>query len=289
MTIDKYRHRLSIDIVCDKGDTMIKVQSVALTHVGKVRSENQDNVFCSKIFFDQKDIDRSYKDASYQANVNIDVVAVFDGMGGENDGSVAATIAAQTLDEIYENYGGAITDVIKANHFISEYFHMANTNVCKFMNTIQGRSGATAALLLLTDGQAVCANLGDSRVYLYRNQSLVQVSMDHTELQVAIKAGIDFKRGKGKLVQHLGIYESELVIEPYVKIVKIEANDRFIVCSDGLTDMISDDILEGYCQLELPLDRLANILLNVSLENGGKDNISIIIYDIVGESVEVNV
>lgn len=266
---------------------MIKVQSVALTHVGNARRENQDNVFFKRVFFGPNDSIRDYRDASYSTSLNVDVVAVFDGMGGEKDGSVAAALAAVTLSELYESQKSYLTDINHAVHFIQEYVRMANANVCDFMSSIQGRSGTTVALLLVIDGHVVCANLGDSRIYLYRNQSLSQISMDHTELQVAIKAGIDFKRGKGRLVQHLGIFESELIVEPYIKVVKVDVNDRFIVCSDGLTDMIPDDILEGYFQLELSEDRLANILLNTSLESGGKDNISIIIYDIM--NVEVNV
>jgi len=260
---------------------MIYIRAIALTHVGNVRGENQDNLYFQRDIIENESTLKNQHEMIFQAQILSDVVAIFDGMGGEKSGSEASSIAAETLQNFHSKQETELLNEEGILKFILDYIKVANRNICDFMKTIQGRSGSTVAMLVVADGKAISANLGDSRIYLYRNHKLSVLSEDHTEMQLALKAGIDFRRGKGKLVQHLGIFDDELVIEPHVRILDLEPFDRFILCSDGVTDMVTEEIIEGYCQLDLPVQTLANTLLNLSLDNGGKDNISIIVYDVI--------
>jgi serine/threonine protein phosphatase PrpC len=258
---------------------IIKIESTVITHVGMVRGNNEDNYFIngrcksSNIITAEGYADKKARDAY--------LYAVLDGMGGESFGEIASMIAAQTLKEYMS------TDFRQT---AADYVQRANNLICdEVMKNDGARSGTTLALLYIRDKKAIAYNLGDSRVYFLRKGNLVQLSEDHTEAQRLIKMGMLDEEGakhhksKNKLTQHFGLFPNEMRIEPFVsKEIKVKKNDIFLVCSDGLTDMVSDEnIREIMERKDMDTSGIAKELSTAAKVNGGKDNITVIVVKVV--------
>ena len=258
---------------------IIKIESTVITHVGLAKSKNEDNYFING---------RCKSDSTVTAEGFVDnkqrdtyLYAIYDGMGGENTGEVASMIAARTLMEYIS------TDI---RYTATDYIQRANKLICDDIIRNEGiRSGATFAMLYLRDKKATAFNIGVSRIYLLRNDDLYLLTEDHTEAQKMINMGmLDEESAKhhssrNKLTQHLGIFPNELKLEPYIsKELKIKKKDIFLVCSDGLSNMVNDDeIRDIMARKDLDTPGIAKELSATAQENGGKDNTSVIVIKIV--------
>ena len=148
-----------------------------------------------------------------------------------------------------------------------------NSLICKYMEECGiKRMGSTASFLRVMPSKAQICNVGDSRVYRISQGKITQLSVDHSM----------YVGQRRVLTQHLGIPVQEMVLEPYESTCECIAGDIFILCSDGLTDMLDEDsmlkIITG--------NRFSDIgkeLFDAAMENGGKDNITIIVCKIDGD------
>jgi len=258
---------------------VIKIESTVITHVGLVRGNNEDNYFING---------RCKSDNSVTAEGFIDnkqrdyyIYAVLDGMGGESSGEIASMIAAKTLTEYVS------TDI---RYTVTDYIQRANKYICdEIMRNGGARSGTTLAMLYIRDNKAMAYNIGDSRIYLLRKDDLYLLSEDHTEVQRLIKMGMideesaKHHKSRNKLTQHLGIFPNEMIIEPHIsKEIKIKKNDMFLICSDGLTDMVNDDdIGDIMSRKDLDTSGVAKELSATAQENGGKDNTTVIVVKVL--------
>ena len=241
--------------------------------VGQRRANNEDNFLFRGIHLGQKNsgLDRtltwntSLKSPAY--------FAVFDGMGGEANGEEAAWIAAKTLQEYtYRLPGNRVS--------LENVCLKANERICKRARERgAGLEGTTAAILCLHDMEAEIANLGDSRLFLLRDKKLRQLSVDHTD-QALLQAQRITGR-KPRLTQHLGIEPEELVIQPYVSRMETCVGDRFLLCTDGLTDMVEEEDIRQILGALLPMDRTVEELIARALEGGGRDNITVICCEVL--------
>lgn len=258
---------------------MFKFDSSFVTDVGKVRKNNEDNFYLNGVY------KRVPEDLTYEKTELLygdGVFAVCDGMGGEEYGEKASLLAVETLKE-FQNKD--IDDVV------DHYIETVNTKICDFINENNGtRSGTTLALLHIKNGLAISYNIGDSRVYLYRKGRLFQLSEDHTQTNQMIKMGILTKekaslhKDRHVLTQHLGIFPDELIIQAYKSdIISIKNNDIFLLCSDGLTDMLSDVEIESLLKNNALNKNCYKILKDAALAKGGKDNITIGIVKVIGK------
>ena len=258
---------------------IVKIESTVITHVGLVRDNNEDNYFING----RCKTNNSVTAEGFADNKLRDtyLYAVFDGMGGESFGEIASLIAAKTLTDYMS------TDIRST---VTDYIHRANELICDdVMRNGGARSGTTLALLCICDSKAIAYNIGDSRIYFLRKGILSLLSEDHTEAQRLIRIGmLDEESAKthssrNKLTQHLGIFPDEMIIEPFVsKEIKVKKNDIFLVCSDGLTDMVSDDdIKEIMERKDLDASSIAKELSKAAQENGGKDNTTVIVVKVV--------
>lgn len=241
--------------------------------VGLRRANNEDNFLFRGIHLGQKNsgLDRTLTwNTSLKSPVYL---AVFDGMGGEANGEDAAWIAANTLLEYTDRLPGervSLEDVcMKANGKICQQARKRGT----------GLEGTTAAILCLHDVEAEIANLGDSRIFLFRDKKLRQLSVDHTD-QALLQAQKITGR-KPKLTQHLGIEPEELVIQPYMNRMETRVGDRFLLCTDGLTDMVEEEEIRQILGALLPADRTVEELIARALKGGGRDNITVICCDVM--------
>ena len=190
---------------------------------------------------------------------------IFDGMGGEECGEVASYIAAVCASKIKL---GRDTEA-EALRFCKE----ANAAICEYASKHSvACMGTTAAAIITEKDKAVVFNVGDSRIFRFDGDTLAQISVDH----VAVSS---FKR-KPPLLQFLGIPETEMIIEPHIATHELLCGDRYLICSDGLTDMVEEKDIAQIIK-DTPTEKAAEALLERALQNGGRDNITVILLSVV--------
>ena len=259
------------------------LEAVALCHVGKVRQNNEDNFYLQgKV---RQNLALQYAEESYKGSVNQGLFAVADGMGGEENGEVASLVMVQSLRAC------ALEDVYET---AMESIGEANEMLCDEMLQNGGKSmGSTLAALYVVDGKAVAVNVGDSRIYLMRGGQLIQLSVDHTMVQQMVEMGAITKeearthKRRHVLSQNIGIFPEELVIEPYfTEPIPLQLGDIFLLCSDGLTDMVTDEEIRevlGEDEIKVPskaFEKQAKQLIDMALQHGGKDNVTVMLVEI---------
>lgn len=244
---------------------------------GLKRSNNEDNYYFAGRYL-SRDNDGLEGCLSDQTPLPEDAFfAVYDGMGGGDYGEVASyTAAAET-----ESFLGQ-TDNINPCDITPSLTRMCLHINEKVFQT--GKSlgvhqmGSTLVSLFFHEDQVWVCNLGDSRAFLCRGQKTRQISVDHTD-EAEMKANGITNR-KPYLTQFLGIDPEELRIEPFIQSGYYQAGDRYLLCSDGLTDMVDQAVIgEVLIQHEYP-EECAEKLKQLALENGGRDNITVIVIDV---------
>jgi len=254
---------------------MINIESSVITYIGLVRESNEDNYFLNGKFKSDSSIEiEGYTDKQQRDSY---LYAVCDGMGGERHGEVASLIAVETLEE-YQ-----MTNIRKT---VMEYIQRANRLICDEIDKNGGsRIGTTLALLYIRNNKAIAYNIGDSRVYFLRDGDLYLLSEDHTEAQRLVKTGQLTEDEavnhvtKNKLTQHLGLFPDEMFVLPYVSVeIDLMKDDIFMICSDGLTDMVSDDEIAEILSTEgKDSTDLVKIMATTVQASGGRDNATFIV------------
>ena len=251
----------------------MKIRCAGKTDTGKRRSNNEDNLYLNGWYKTSKDDKEAEKSEAIYTEASL--YAVCDGMGGEAFGEEAALEAVQTLDAFRSNFGE------KTEDFVQE----ANRRICKKIEENGGvRIGTTFAALYINEKTAYSSNIGDSRIYQLRDQKLRQLSIDHTQAQRLVNQGILSREemrthpGKHRLTQHLGIFPEEMIVQAYhAEPIALKKDDRFLLCSDGLTDMLDDVQIEKIlCEAKTPTEA-AERLTQLALQAGGRDNITVVV------------
>ena len=251
----------------------------AQTHTGLTRTNNEDNL-C---------INNKYMRSSEKGNWSVKmkaaqcVVAVCDGMGGEAFGEYASLCAVSNIAGCYE-------DILGANKSEAEFVNMLilkiNQQICDEIRNRKARIGSTIAMLCVNNGVANLYNIGDSRIYLFRNDTLTKLSNDHTIAQQKVDFGAitaeqaEKDAGKHKLTQHLGIFESEMIIQAFHVQKQVLPDDIFLLCSDGLSDMVSDNDIQQILSDNEKHDDALERLIEAALKNGGKDNVTVVLIQV---------
>ena len=238
-------------------------------HTGKVRKNNEDN-----FFFDGRCLAVDNNGLRNPVCMTVAlrrelVLAVFDGMGGENFGEEASFAAANGLKALVHSLDEY---VIPERQFLTDMCDTLNRAVVEKARELgTQRMGSTLVSLFFAGGQVYVCNLGDSRAYRLRDGEFLQLSVDHVEQR-------DGERlGKAPLMQHLGIDPEEFLIEPYIAKGTIEYGDRYLLCSDGITDMLSNLEIDAILRTAVPAEECVRRLIDAALEKGGKDNITAIV------------
>lgn len=256
----------------------MRVYASLFSHPGLVREKNEDNF----LFFGAT-LESLTEPTHLNGDTLLDqpvIFGVFDGMGGISAGEIASQIAASTSKSVFSLTS---RNDVKYEDLLLEICNKSNEAICAEMkSTVKKRMGSTASILcFLQDGFVLC-NIGDSPIFILRNSRLVEISKEHTEKENYEKVyGTSNEHKKYKLTQHLGIFPEEMIIEPNIIPGQTKENDRFLICSDGLTDMVSIKEIEAILCEGLSPAETANRLQQSALNYGGKDNITITCIDIV--------
>lgn len=221
---------------------------------------------------------------------SVSLVVLADGMGGYKAGEVASEISVQSImaelqeamlylkvgqvDRLLNKQVEArliIDGVNSANEAI--YNVSQNQPQCAGMGTI-------LVLGLFTSNKLLVGHVGDSRMYRFRDQTLIQITEDPSLLQEQIKSGFitaqqaKFSANKNLVTRALGV-DVQVVLE--LNEYDVEVGDIYLLCSDGLSDLIEDDIFKQHCLLSSNLVNSAQILVQMANDNGCKDIISVIL------------
>lgn len=281
---------------------MFIVETHATSHIGRVRKGNEDNYLLLNISGgkrwtgDQDDNEFVIESQRFEVDDNGVVMAVSDGMGGALAGEVASTMAVETVSErlLGEDIDDTLAPETFDHHLITKlYDATVNAN---FLIHNQGRTdpqyqgmGATFTGLGITPTAADIIQVGDSRAYLVRNGKIYQVTKDQSLVQQLIDAQqispeeAETHTLKNVILQALGAQNE---IYPVSARVAPHKNDVFLLCSDGLSNKVSAAsmqriVLDNFGALEnacVELIREAN-------ENGGEDNITVILAKFTGDEL----
>lgn len=239
-----------------------------VSHIGNVRSINQDNFICDGCYMEMNNENLTFPLCGIKSSKGPSLFGVFDGMGGEECGEVASYIAAQNAAALEIG-----KDAVAA---LSQFCQKANSEICDYANKNEiSAMGTTAAILAFTNNGITLYNIGDSKIFRFCDGVLEQISKDHVTVAAF---GV-----KPPLSQNLGIPPSELIIDPYFAQGAYNDGDVYLICSDGLTDMVTTEEIAGILDAK-PIEDGCMELLEKALSYGGRDNITIILCKIERES-----
>ena len=234
-------------------------------------------------------LQREHNEDAVASDLSIGLLVLADGMGGYNAGEVASEIAVLTLTaEITE----AMRDksLIKLMPGLLPEAQMLMRAVDRANATIYQISqdqpqcagmGTTLVVGIFADNKLIVGHIGDSRLYRLRQGSLVQITEDHSLLQEQLNAGLITPQ-QAKVSINKNLVTRALGIDPQVELevqeFDVEINDFYLLCSDGLTDLVEDAVIaEILTGADGDIEYAAARLVQAANEQGGKDNISVVI------------
>lgn len=245
------------------------------TDPGLIRSHNEDAVF---------------------ADAALGLAILADGMGGYNAGEVASGMACTLLANNFSRLiptCGAPEEKADTGHFaVQQLVSEVTTANLAIFNAAQSQPqyagmGTTLVLAWFYDNRLHVAHVGDSRLYCLRHNRLVQLTRDHSLLQEQLDTGMispqeaRFSHNRNLVTRALGV---EPRVEVEVHVHEVHPGDIFILCSDGLNDMVDDEDIKLTLQtLGGNLELAADQLIHLANDNGGRDNVSVILIRVLGE------
>ncbi len=209
------------------------------------------------------------------------ILGLFDGMGGESSGEVASQIAADTV----RNCSRSLLSMEPQS--IVETARQANQRICDRMAALKNHMGSTLSLLVFRDGACTGGNVGDSRIYILRGGSLMQLSRDHTAAQQMVDMGMlspeaaQKDKRRNQLTQHLGIDETEMQLQPaIIPVFDLQVGDRLLLCSDGVTDALSDSDLTALLSQDTSCEKMAGGIVDSAMLAGSSDNVTALVVKV---------
>ncbi len=245
-----------------------------LSHPGMVRPHNEDSIF---------------------GDADTGLVVLADGMGGYNAGEVASGIAVNVVSgglaaELSSGRELSKVDVqsglTHAALLLQQQIAAANKGIYEAAQTRPecAGMGTTIVAAVFHGNRVSIGHIGDSRCYRLRGEKFEQLTHDHSLLQEQIDAGqltpeqAKYSLNKNLVTRALGI---EAIVPPDITEYRLEADDIYLLCSDGLTDMVEPDVLHTLVSRgRANLTRAAADLVDLANENGGRDNISVILVHV---------
>ena len=238
---------------------MMDVIAAGTTDKGCVRQNNEDAIL---------------------VRPDLKVFAVADGMGGAAAGEVASRIFIDTVAQVFATSDMAAAE---STNVVKRCFHLANQGILDHsdLNPDTKGMGCTAEILLCNNDNYIVGHVGDSRSYLFREGQLQQLTTDHSYVQQQMDLGLlhpDEARShylKNAIYRAVGVDEdiSVDIIEG-----RLRDNDLFLLCSDGLTDMVETGRIEELLRdVDTNIESSMHLLVEEAKSNGGRDNISLIL------------
>lgn len=259
----------------------MKLTSCGITDIGRKRQRNED---------------------SYLVNDKLQLYIVADGMGGHAGGEFASKIAVSTVEEIIKGEDRAKSDVPENTYLDvpeDEETEDSDTQkqdklrdaITRASNLIVQRAhdepelrgmGTTATVMLFMGDKAYIAHVGDSRAYCVRNKLITQITEDHSLVHEQLKSGLITEEEarthqlKNIITRSVGVQEE---VEIDTVVWQVEAKDKFILCSDGLSNMVADQEIQEIVN-QSGTEQAARALVDMANQRGGEDNITLILVEV---------
>jgi PPM family protein phosphatase len=234
----------------------MKIRAGVATDIGRVREGNEDSFL-----------------------VEPPLYAVADGMGGHRGGEVASQLALETVEHLFREGQGTLAEQIR------------EANRAVFERSAEDRAvagmGTTLTAALVREGEVHLAHVGDSRAYLLRAGAMRQLTQDHTLVGRMIRAG-EISEAEAEVHPHRNVLTRVVGTEPEVRVderdVGLLEGDRLLLCSDGLTNMVTEDQVQAILEAT-PTNpqEAADRLVRAANRAGGVDNITVVVLDLVGD------
>ena len=266
----------------------LKIDAAVINHIGR-RSNNEDNFFLNGLYMERNQMNLG---GLYQTEFtqNNQVYAVCDGMGGAEFGEEASLCAVKRIGEYVKE-----CEHPDSSAYIYQMINQASQEVDQISlsrGMPSGSCGSTIAMLTFGEWYFRSVHVGDSRIYLLRNGKLSRVTKDHSEVQCMIDAGTitpeqAWMHPKRNIItKHLGMPLGDRPLKPTVSPrLDLMVGDRFVICSDGLSDVVQDavlaEILSARKSTKETCSQLAQLALYEADRYGlSSDNITIVLLDV---------
>ncbi len=238
---------------------------------GLVRQNNEDNFWCDGKFLPcvNTGTDDIFKGTNNSEE--FPVFAIFDGMGGEECGEMASFIAVERFNHLQEQWESVPESA--EQDFIYTLCQDISNRIYEYEAENQiGTMGTTGALLFFRDNRVYAANIGDSRIYRFYEHKFTQISEDHSCISPLYRRPL--------LTQFLGIPEEDTILSPCIREMDACPDEIFLLCSDGLTNMFTDQELLKILEKQDSLEMIVSYLKEETLKRGAWDNTTIILCKI---------
>jgi len=251
-----------------------KLVFAAKTDTGRVREHNEDAI---------------------SSNHDIGLMVLADGMGGYAAGEVASGIAVKTVHDLtteacnreVRNDRHDDTGLMRQTTVLRDAISRANKIIHQTAQSQESCNGMGTTIVagMFHDNRVSVAHVGDSRMYRLRNNTLERITMDHSLLQELVDRGFYSRQeaerstNKNYVTRALGV---DNVVQVEVQELQVEPGDLYLLCSDGLSDMVDDEEIHlTISTFSANLETIAEQLVKLSNEHGGKDNISVMLIQVL--------
>jgi len=259
----------------------LKLTIFGMTDVGRVRQNNEDAFIVADLTTSER-IHGMVDGVTRDVGARGILVAVSDGMGGAQSGEVASSLALRSV-----RLGMDAGSADGAGAALKTSVEGANKNVWDFAHA-SGKEGmgATLTAMLVYEGYAYIAEIGDSRAYLLRGTRFAQLTRDQSYVQLLVDQGVltpgqaDESEDKNVILQAIGIRPKVAVA---MSGVQLEQHDRVLLCSDGLSNQLSDGAMHAILA-GATVDAACRALVAAANARGGADNITAVVLDVAIEA-----
>jgi len=235
----------------------MKLSFAAKTDVGKKRAQNQD---------------------SYLSNMEHGIFVVADGMGGHQGGEIASSLAVEVIEKEMSSQAAKNSDPLQ---FLNQTMLKANSHIYKHgIEVGLNGMGTTVTSAWVIDEMMYIGHVGDSRLYLYRDDSLFQITEDHSQVYELLRAGLITEENmhsvqKNVITRSIG-FEPQVIVDVFCRPIK--KGDRYLICSDGLSGMLSSKEIAQVLKNHEISTAVKN-LIDLANLRGGDDNITVLIIE----------
>lgn len=269
----------------DGGSTPSYLTAAIGCSMGRIRDNNEDNFYFNGRYLknsENKGLEEIWTDEQTMPNErsgNWLLYGIFDGMGGGSYGELASAAAAKTADEQLNRTDCICPYDITAS--LRDLFQNMNREVVRAAQNLgSSQMGSTMVSLFFYAGLVWVSNLGDSPGFCLRDGRLEKLTRDHTDEAMMKANGITGR--KPYLTQYLGMDPEQVRIEPTITRHGLRKGDRLLLCSDGLTDMVSENQIRSMMMSNetANTEDCVRVLLCAALDAGGRDNVTVMVCDI---------
>ena len=263
----------------------ITLEIAAVTDIGRRRACNEDNFFVNGAFIDHYKVSAERFESVDTEEVH--VLAVCDGMGGLDDGEVAAMTGVTTLSD-YADELQAIRTYEDASFTANRIIRTANDRLLKRMKKHGKKMGSTFAMLVASVDCLYACNLGDSEIYLKTRFGMERLSKPQTVAQELVDRGAisenqaNHSYARNQLSKYLGM-ENTRMLKPNESSAELRTGDILLICSDGVSDVLPGHSIYASLNSERPVKEIADIIIEKALRKGGGDNLTVVIARVLDD------